>query len=74
MLDQPLIHPPVQPASFTKGQPLYTKNAMGAILKCVYEKQVMGNPDIYIVKVIEGDYKGTCYKSKDELFTEKPNQ
>lgn len=58
--------------TFTKGQRLFTLNALGEMVACQYDQVVPKQEDCHTVKIIEGVYQGTCYKGIAELFTEKP--
>lgn len=75
MEDQPLVSAEAAAPSsrFTKGQPLFTKNALGEMVSCTYEHEVKFQEDCHSVKISEGEYQGICYKSKEELFTIRPN-
>lgn len=72
MLDQPLTQPELQKPKLEKGEPLFTKDPYGNIVSCEYQNAA---GEHHTVILTEGISKGgTCYKSADELFTEKPQE
>lgn len=55
---------------FTPGQILYIMGLEKEYVQCEYMRHMRA--DVHLVKVNEGTYRGTYWKSTDELLTEKP--